>query len=264
MRRATGILLAILVLAGLAVSACSDDSYRPGISVDELVARSLAAQSGVTTYRFDMFQVFYTYGQQGILMQEYSVSDNAVGVVDEANHRMAMDMSVTVQQSGRDPQTTEVRAFLISDNLFTGTLSTGQQWTWQKQALGPGSWNNQTALDQSRELLEGSRRKLVREEEVNGVECYVVELTPDVDQFWERLAGSLTGDASSLVNSKEAVTGLGATQWIARDTHLLAKMAWQANLHLAQENMDMVILVEMAIHHINEPVDITLPPEAAV
>jgi len=255
-----GMLLSVLIMVALTASSCGGGSSKVGVHEDEVFADLLAAQAGITTYKLDIFTMQHMYGQSGILTLETTLSVDASATVDVTNEEMEIDMTVTAQATGRDTETTQTRVFLVGDYLYTGTASSGQEWSWTKEATPSGYWDNRESLGQQLHLLEFSQREIVREENVDGVDCFVLELTPDLDQLWSLMTQSWTGETSNVTNPKDMIKGCSVTQWVAKDTSLLAKGVVQMNLDLTSD--DMVILVEVKFHDYNEPVSINLPSEA--
>jgi len=239
---------------------CGGRTFEGSLDVDELVANSLAAQAGIMTYRLDLSTMSYQYSGGEGLLQEFTQSIDASAVVDQANHEMDMDITMTVAATGQATETTQMRVFLVGDYLYVGTASSGQDWSWTKKVMPLGYWDEQEALGQQLELLEGSQRKILREENVDGVDCYVLQLTPDLDQLWSVMTQSWTDDMGDVTNPRELIKSCSVTQWVAKDTSLLAKAVVQMNLDLT--SYDMVLLTEARVHDYNEPVSINLPSEA--
>jgi hypothetical protein len=255
-----GILVSVLVLIGLTASSCGGGTSKVSVDADEVVANLLAAQAGTTTYKLEMFSMEYRYGQSGILTLETTVSIDASATVDTTNEEMEIDMTGTIAATGQDTETTQMRVFLVGDYLYTGAASSSQDWSWTKEAVPSGYWDDQESLGQQLQLLEGSHRTILREEDVDGVDCFVLQLTPDLDQLWSVMTQSWTGEMNNVTNPIDVIKGCSVTWWVAKDTSLLAKGVVQMNLDLTSD--DMVVLVETKFHDYNEPVSINLPPEA--
>jgi hypothetical protein len=268
MRKMAGIFMSVLVLIGLTAASCGGETSNVGMDADEVVADMLSAQAGVATYRLELSSWEYMYGQEGILMQELTVSVDTSAVVDKTNRQIEMDMTVSLAATGRATETTHTRVFVVGDYLYTGMASSSQEWSWAKKGTPSSYWDQQEALGQQLELLEGSQRKMQGDDNVDGVDCYVLELTPDLDHLWTAMTQSWMGEMSSVTNPKEVIKGSSVTQWIAKDTYLLVKGVAHLNLHLAPEDtgtangMDMVANVEVQFYDYNEPVSIHLPSEA--
>jgi hypothetical protein len=253
-----GMLVSVLVLVGLTASSCGGGA--PEVNVDEVIANSLAAQAGVTTYKLEMSSMEYTYGQSGILTVETTVSIDTSATVDLTNEEMEIDMTMTIAATGQDTVTTQMRVFSVGDYLYTGTASSSQDWSWTKEPVPSGYWDDQESLGQQLQFLEGSHRRILREENIDGVDCFVLQLTPDLDQLWSVMTQSWTGEMNNVTNPIDVIKGCSVTWWVAKDTSLLAKGVVQMNLDLTSD--DMVVLVEMKFHDYNEPISINLPSEA--
>ena len=164
----------------------------------------------------------------------------------------------------------------IGDMLYMMTDALGMGVTWMKSEMPPGSWEQMNQIGPQIEVLEAAKVKVKGSEVVGGVDCYVMEVTPDdIEQLWE-IAKQQTGVAGGLPDIdeelvKEMLRNFSFKQWIAKDTYFLTKVEMEMDMELTPEamgipfaegeiNMDMVMT--MLMYDYNQPVSIELPPEA--
>jgi hypothetical protein len=114
----------------------------------------------------------------------------------------------------------------------------------------------------------------VKYEKVDGSDCYLLEIIPDIESMKELLdeqqmtAG--TADWDELVS--DMFKDLSYNVWVDKDTKQLKKMRMTMDIELNSadagivdadfEKMTMNMTVEMTMKDYNEPVSINLPAEA--
>ena len=125
------------------------------------------------------------------------------------------------------------------------------------------------------ELLEVAEVEVTGSEIVNGVDCYVMELTPDMEKLWE-IAGQqaeLTGGMPDIDEEllDEVFQSYSVKEWIAKDTYLLVKEEIEMAMEFDPEALGipggdgeiaMDMTISMLVYDYNQPVSIELPPEA--
>ena len=132
-------------------------------------------------------------------------------------------------------------------------------------------------LFKTSQFKEIAQVKVIGSEKVRGVDCYILQLTPDMGQLWQ-LAMQQSGVTGEGVlpdigeeNILEMFQSFSVKQWISKDTHFLAKTevamlleATPAEMGYPEEEglMTMDITMDMLAYDYNQPVSIALPPEA--
>jgi len=116
-------------------------------------------------------------------------------------------------------------------------------------------------------------------EKLDGVDCYVIKLTPDMNQLFKMMMSQMQSEGlpsmESLdgINLADMIKNTVVTIWIARDSRLLMRedvsmdMDFNARaLGLEEEGsgrMNARITATVKFLDYNQPVSIVLPPEAA-
>jgi len=152
----------------------------------------------------------------------------------------------------------------------------GEQWV--KSKLDDSMWNQQNQLEQQRQLLETAiKTRSLGKETVDGVECFMIEITPDMAAlagFVGSQLGSQAGtDALADIDLAKVFKSITITEWVAADTFLPAKTVMTILMEMNEEDLgsgeagyeqmtvDLVLTIKYSDY--NQPVAIVLPPEAA-
>jgi hypothetical protein len=128
------------------------------------------------------------------------------------------------------------------------------------------------------ELLQTAEVRVLRTEKVKGVDCYMLQLTPDVAQLWQTIMQqmSLGGEGVPLPGITEellpeVVSGFTVKQWVAKDTYFLMKAEIDMAMELTPEalgfpgeegQMTMDITISFLAYNYNKSISIVVPPEA--
>ncbi len=276
LRTATGklgvVFSAILILLAFLAPACSDGG--PSVDADEVVAKAAAAQSSLQTYRMDSHVT-------GRMARESSESKTAfigfldvAAAVDGTHHRMQLDMTMGMGESADSGGLKYyAQAFLIENHLYTGVSMTPNAFQWSKGDLAGDYWASAEMMQQQVALLQSAGRQLTGEESIDGVDCYVFELVPDVAQtiaMWN--LESFLGQGAEMPDWKaEWVQSATVRQWIAKGSSRLTKSEVQVTLSLAaaeldqtlgEGTLDITLAGEAFFHHYNERVSTVVPLEA--
>ncbi len=274
MRTATGrlgVLFSVfLVLLAFLAPGCSGGG--PSVNPDEIVAGAAAALAGLETYRMDSHvsgtMAGDSAGRKTTLIGFFDTN----AAVDATHHRMQLDMTMGM---GQDAASSGLKyygqAFLIENHLYTGISRTPAGFQWTKGDLAANYWASAEVMKQQVDLLQSAGRSLAGQEAVDGVDCYVFDLTPD---FAGTIA-ALNLEAflgSQLPDWKEEwLQSAAVRQWISKDASRLVKSETQLTLRMpaaevdpsmGQGDVDVSVSGQAHFHNYNEWVSITVPPEA--
>lgn len=130
-------------------------------------------------------------------------------------------------------------------------------------------------------ILKVSEIEFLPDEEVNGIECYVVRLTPDLKEFREVIIDQMKVFRVYMFGTEVRIRDIEASEklsqmfrnldiiyWIAKDTFYLIKerinMTMVLNPEITSENFEMRMDLEITntYHSHNEPVTVELSEEA--
>ena len=123
-------------------------------------------------------------------------------------------------------------------------------------------------------LLRTAQVEVIRSERVRGADCYLLQLTPDVEQLWQLatqqpLLANMGMSAVAEDILQEMFRSFSVKQWVAKDTYFLTKAEVIMALELPPEDMGleegqvtMDVTTSILVYSHNQPVSIALPPEA--
>jgi len=123
-------------------------------------------------------------------------------------------------------------------------------------------WEQQNIAGQQFDLLaDFTDVELLGTEMVNGVECYKLQVTPDIETLWAwaQMQEGMEGLDPGL-DPEEVITDFSYVLWVAKDTYFTVKTVVEMTMTVEGESMGMAVTV--LVFDINEPVTIELPPEA--
>jgi hypothetical protein len=285
----------VVVVAIAAVMMLS--SYAFALSQDELEGLILNA-SEVDTYKFDMSMTVTT---EMLMGNETNATEplvmvmvgNGSGVVDNVNKSMWMTMGMCMNMSGiMEANTSEDTNGNISENvsldmpetiyvetemyIINNTMYMKMDMSaivpnfsyWQKSEMTEEDWASEDLLGQQMELLNCSNVTLFDEEEVKGVECYVLKIVPD-GKCWEIIMNQSIMDQSGMDEDdvlNQSLSNITITEWIAKDTKFVMKSEAAMDMTTTspdtEEEAKVTIDYTMTFYDYNVPVTIVLPPEA--
>ena len=151
---------------------------------------------------------------------------------------------------------------------------------WMKSEMTDDIWDEMSQMVEVVEpyaaLLEAAQVTVTGIEQVAGVDCYVLEVVPDIDQLWElAMQQAEMADTTIPVVTDDFISEIfrdfSVTLWVAKDTFFVNRVIIDMSVEMTPEDMGfpgedgilrMDILMYMLAHDYNQPVSITLPPGA--
>jgi hypothetical protein len=273
--------MAIAIAAVTIFSGCVEEEQLSAADITEMV---LANADKIHTYSFDMNMTTKMLITNETGQTDLTTISQGNGVVDNINKKMAifMDMSMKIAEMPEVPGRMEMEMYLVNNTIYSkvdmGIATLPAQWVKMQMPEGYDDyWSSQNQLQQQMELLNASEVTRLEDDMVNGVDCYVLEIDPDLEKFWE-----LVSDQSGMVEQLQALPGfdiqkmmksLAMKEWIAKDTNFPAKTEMAMSMAMSSEDlnipyteekftMTMDYDIEMIFFDYNNPVTIELPEEA--
>jgi hypothetical protein len=291
MKKSKKVLASVLVVvAVLAVSASAFFFFAPiGVTADQVRDGMLGAVDNIETYKFDMDMAMRMRISNETGETEMTMTGNGSGAVDNANKKMKMEMSMDIEMSEEEeaPQQMETETYLINDTMYM-KMDTGipempaAQWMKMKIPMPEGAGASQDQIEQQAKLLEISEVVILPDEEVRGTDCYVLEIKPNMEKFWEMMMnqssqsgmmGAIPPAPQNISMLKDMIKKMSMKQWTAKDTHFPMKTEMQMTIAMNSESMGIPeteeefeitedINMEMIFYDYNVPIEIELPLEA--
>jgi len=247
-------------------------------SAQEIVDGVIESFDNIRTYQFDMDMTMDMAGEaEGEALEQTVTIDNS-GTLDLENVQMRADLTMNVVEPEEDEMEMGVEMYIIDGMMYAMPEAPGEEPTWMKSEVPTEAWEMQkgmSGLETYKELLETAQVEVIGSEKVKGVDCYVLQLTPEMAQLWQTvgLGGVGIGTAPTVPEEllQEVFSDFTVKQWIAKDIYFLMKVEIDMAVELTPEVMDylggegemsMDMTLSFLAYNYNQPVSIELPPEA--
>jgi hypothetical protein len=280
-----GLIAIVAIVAVTMFAGCVEEEQ---LSTAEIKAMVLATAEEIDTYKFDMDMTQKTLISNETSDMEMTSISTGKGAADNINKKMKMELTTTMELPEGAPQETmemTMEMYFINNAMYMkmdlGIPEIPAQWTKMQMPEGyEESWESQNQVELQMELLNVSEVELLEDEEVNGVDCYVLNITIDVEKYWE-IVMKQKGMSELMQNLQQNVSfdigkmmkGMSMKYWIAKDTKFPMKTEMQMEMVISSEDLNIPESEEeftmtmdqrttMVFYDYNEPVTIELPEEA--
>lgn len=263
-----------LVLSFSLVTFAGCKEKLPQEEIDQIIAGALAAS--YDTVSFDMGVPMTVEAEGGDAPGTMTVDMSGTGFIDIINQAMRMTMEADMSIPGAGPQVINAEIYVLEGWMYTGMDIPGLDEQWVKTALTEQMWQQQDQVEQYVELLATAVDIDYKgTETVNGVECYVFEIEPDMDNLTEVLSQETS--TLGLINLSgldlaELYQELSVKEWLAKDSYLLQRAEVELVMEVRPgdvgatgddfEKMTIDIGMTMRFYDYDQPFTVVLPPEA--
>jgi len=268
------ILTISLVLAMvLSLAACAKEAEdEVGLpSAQEIVDSVIESLDNIRTYQFDMDMTMDMAGEaEGEVFEMTMVMDSS-GASDLENRQTRMDMTMSIAMPGEPEMEMGMEMYLIGDVIYMLVEIPEMEPMWMKSEMPEGYWEEMSQVEPQIELLEVAQVEVIGSEMVGGIDCYVLEVTPDMEQLWQLIMQQAEMAGEMPPFTEEMFRSFSVKQWVAKDTYFLTKAEINMAVELTPEAMGypeeegvvaMDIAMNLLAYNYNQPVSIVLPPEA--
>jgi hypothetical protein len=267
----------LLLVTALCFTACPDNSI-PGLlpPADLIIEKVPQAMSDVKTYQFELDMSIDMALEAEDEAYGETITMELGGTFDLENREMMMDVFVSlVMFAGGVEMSGEM--YLIDDMLYAMNEDPELGSTWSKVEMPEGYWEEVSQIEPQVELLKAVQVEVVGSENVKGVDCYILNLIPDVEQLWQLAMqqSGVTGEEMlpdiDVESFQDIFKYFSLKQWIAKDTYFLIKAEMNIAMELTPETlsypeedglMTMDIAMYLLAYNYNQPVSIVLPDGA--
>jgi hypothetical protein len=277
-------LVCMVLVLSFSFAACEEaPGEQAGLPTgEEVYANAVAAMADVQSYRFDMDLTMDMSGEMEGESIDYNISFSSEGAVDFVLEKikMLMDMSMSMSMSGagmdEGSYTMTLEMYLIDGMAYVNTDMLGIDSGWTKESASMDEWNEVDFAMSQMELLELAELDVTGVEKVNGVECYVVQVTPDLANLWQvamqqaDITGTGMFELPASVDLEQIIQDFSVKQWYAKDTYYMVKSAMDFSMYITPElvgeegegEVSASVNLGMNAYDYDEPVSIVLPEEA--
>jgi hypothetical protein len=198
------------------------------------------------------------------------------GELDYQSKKMKADITINIATPNTRDNKTTMTMYSLDNSVYMLIEVPGTSPQWMKTDTSIINWETMNQVESHIELLKGAQIEITGSESVNGTECYVLQLEPDINQLWQILMQqiSITGQEIPDIEKEalmEILDDFSVQQWVAKDTYFLRKAKIDMNMTTTSEELGssneegmvkISISMDLYMHDYNQPVSIILPPEA--
>jgi hypothetical protein len=269
--------ISLVVAIVLSLAACTKEAEDEiGLpSPQEIVSGVIENLDDIKTYQFDLDMTMDMASEADGEAFEMTMVMDGSGTLDLDNKQMGMDMTMNMAVTGEDEMEVAMEMYLIGDMMYMMLDVPEMEAMWMKSEMPEGYWEDMSQVEPQIELLEVAQVEVIGSERVGGTDCYVLQLTPDIEQLWQIVMqqAEMAGEMPDVNEEffEEMFRSFSVKQWIAKDTNFLTKVEIDMAVELTPEAMGspeeegiltMDIAMVLLVHDYNQPVSIVLPPEA--
>ena len=230
------ILLCAILLAG--ATSCGGLSEIDGMTGEELLDRVLAADENLHTCKMLITMKMDVMGM--------SMSFDGHGVVDVDAEELSLDM-------GDIASIYVVDGWMYMQEPYTG---------WIKMELTEDLWEQNEPISGQLSILEQYiDAKILGAERVMGTDCYVIEVTPDLQALWDWAMQEEDIEGFDIdLDIEEMIKKFTFKVWIEKGTFYMTQCSIDMVMEVLGQKMSMQETI--TLYDINEPVSILLPYDA--
>ncbi len=252
--------------------------------LQQMLADSIDKYEKLNTYKFNIGMDISTNVTGGLnpwtsLLN--STMSGGTNIGDEQT-QMTLEMTIAMTGMGQDNQEQSLSydIYAMPDWLYMNMSISGlgEQWLKVKMSSSLKDLLNLDAVEQQMQPLESPTKiEYLRTEQVDGIECYVLSVSPSSVQLAEWLKGQNvnTGktDWENLVNNTDVFKNVSLLYYVAKDSNLMMRMVMNMTIELSAaeagasstefDNMSMILITDMKLSDHNQPFSVTLPDEAS-
>jgi hypothetical protein len=253
--------ISLVLVVVFSFSACAGEP-----SAQEIVDGVIKSFENIKTCQLDMDVTIDLTVEDEV--GTFTISSS--GIVDFENRQMRTETTIKSVGETQPEMETINDQYVVDGILYSGAGALGEELMWMKLEAPEEWWeaSQQMGWGESQiELLKGAQVQVIGSEKVDGIDCYVIEVTPDLEKLWQ-LSNSLTFQETPDVAEdylEEVLRSFSVKQWVIKDTYFIAKAKIDISTEFPPETLgpskidiDMVLLS----YNYNQPVSIELPPEA--
>ncbi|MGD9116310.1 MAG: hypothetical protein PVJ61_03920 [Dehalococcoidia bacterium] len=272
-KKTLGISLLLLTMV-FAFGACDGEAQA---QAQEITESALQVQDDINSYRFETTSTMEMAGETEGEAIEGSLIITQNGEFDPANLKMHYIQTMISTMTGSYDVNTTMDTYVIEDEGYVASDNEFGEFSWSSGEIPEGFWEDMNQVDFELAMLEASTKaKVIGSETVNGVDCYVLEISPAEEHLWELfmqqmgMSGGTADDADDDL-LKELVKHCSAKQWIAKDSYFLMKAEITMSVELTPEmtgssdvegEVKIDTKLTLMAYDYNQPLSIELPPGA--
>lgn len=255
-----GLIAITAIVVVVMLSGCADKEQINTAEIKEELLNSaeikemiLASVEEIDTYKFDMDMTQETLISNETDETKMTTVSTGKAVVDAANKKMSLEMTSSMEMPDNaempdGPMEMTMVMYLVDNAMYMKMDIPEIPAQWTKMDMPEGyedSWDSQNQMVQQIELLSISEVDLLKAETVNGVDCYVLKITPEMAKYSEFLMkqGGMSGLMQGMQEDFDIgklIKDMSITQWIAKDTMFPTKTEMQMKMVISSDRKSVV------------------------
>jgi hypothetical protein len=261
-KKIVSIVLVLLVL--VAAVACGSEEEQ--ITGQELIDGTLASIENQETCRYEESKSFTMSGTFDDEYAEVDYSTDVSGVIDMVAQEMQLDttMSTEVRALTQAKETIAAKEYILGDMAYVGLVREGLPVEWVKGDVSGDFWESLDCMSSQIALIRGGEAVILGTEKVKGVDCYIAEISPDMDELLEYMGSQLQQEYLFVELTEDSISNYSQKGWFAKNTFFLMKsyQEFDAKIDIYGDEATYHFIIDTLFYDWNEPVSIELPPEA--
>ena len=287
-------LLLVPIITLFSMTGCATDGTDGGIvpiqpvaqgelsqqQIEQIFYDSMANQTNLNFYKFNMAMDMITdvIGAESGKMTVLTTSNGAANLAsNQLQMQMEMDMSMEGLGYEGGSQSLTYDVYQMTDWIYMRMEVPGMGEQWVKMPVSEDLNEQLDLVDQQLEPLESAVEiELLEYANVDGEECYVLSLIPDMDKLmdWleEQQGATQDIDWGDIADVSDVFDRLEYTYYITKDSKLPKRLIVNMILELTPEqagiydnSFDQMIInisMDMTLYDFDEPFSIVLPDGA--
>lgn len=235
-----------------------DGSIKEPISKENIKENMFDAHPKIDAYKINIKGVI----SKNVFFATVGVNFDYKGQVDNKNQKMQAAVSLDIPLKSRE----SADLYIIEDASYIK-----QSGEWMKKELNESErssiWDKNDFIKREIELINSSEIEFIGNEKTSGSDLLVIKITPDeeslkvyVKSWLERFSEISPGEYGNLLTVSGAeFKNVSVEYWIEKDTHLIKKEYFRADVVTDDDNYELKISVEF--YDYNKPVNIIPPDE---
>jgi hypothetical protein len=240
--------------------------------VQEIINGMLDSQAKIKSYSFNTRISMEGSGTGTVTMDTTIV---LIGAIDLENREIKV-VGTALDSTTGDNGEMGVEAYVVDGMMYSKSEGPRMEPVWEIERLSEADWEDMTGMvapfASYLELLETAEVSVIGSEEINGVDCYVLELTPDVKDLWQTVGQQIPGVEEEMLTIDETMeflmqlfTSFSVKQWVAKDTYFLTRSEIEMSIKgIPGTELENGMTYNMIFYAYdqNKPFSIEVPPEA--
>lgn len=281
-------ILLMSITALFSITGCATDGTGPaeslpeGISqqdLEEILYDATTNYALLNTCKFDMDMDISTKIIGGSTPGEMTIHSRIGGGMNKSSQQMQMNMEMSVEGAGLGSQDVYAEMYIFPDLTYMKmeVPGMGEQWVKMETTEDLAAALNTQAVDQQMGMLESPLKvEYLRSESVDGLDCYVLTITPNTDELADWINQQNTGaddiDWGEMADITSLFKQLSYICYVVKDTHMMKKLILEMEMEYTSEQIgdysadfdtqNMYIYMYMNLYDHNQPFSVTLPDEA--